>query len=66
MIAYAPVIKGSSTQAMASAKTVEECPVFTFKIESRLTYGWISYQKLVRHFFLNQSSFQALSTDQSV
>jgi len=50
IVAYAPVMKGSSTQAMASAKTVEKCPVFTFEIEARLTNGWISYQKLVGHF----------------
>jgi len=34
VVAYAPVVKSRGTQAMASAKTVEKRPVFTFKIEA--------------------------------
>jgi len=56
IVAYAPVMKvAAQSQAIASAKTVEKCPVFKFKIEARLTYGWISYQKLVRHFLCASS-----------
>jgi len=40
----------SSTHAIVSTKTDEKCPVFAFKVETRLAYYWISYQKLVGYF----------------
>jgi len=50
------------TMAMASAIPVEDSPITSVKIKTRLADGWIHYQELVG---LNQSSIQASSTEQS-
>jgi len=51
VISYAPVIQSSCTTAMASAIPVEDSPITSVKIETRLADS--------------ESSFQASSCDQS-
>jgi len=60
VVSYAPVIQSSCTMAMASVIPVEDSPITSVKIKTRLADGWIHYQELVGYIMLEPVFFPGI------